>query len=547
MKKILCCLVLGSMLFSCSKDEESVPDMPEDVKVNLHYGNNELSKDHEILIYDVKQDNKYLGSFSKATLSLKSGQYNLIAVGGENLNLANTENYKTVKLLQNANGRSKSFASVKIIHIPDIETISFEMEQVNGGVQIVSTDETNVGLDSVKVVVESMYDSYQLHNSVLRGSNPITIENTFIANGGVGFDETIYVLPGEVDLSLKYYVDGEIVNIKELGKVNVEAGKNVVKEVLFADDIVASVTIPNANFLTALEEVLPSEAFSAGKLIPDHESVKNLKELIIPKLQIGDLSGIEYFTGLEILDCHSNKIANLDFSALANLKELNCEFCNAKTIDVSGCVLLETFNCSANKITSIDLSKNVKLKYLNCSLNFGFEAGTSLEELDLSANSELVTLKADACRLESLDLSGKSFLEEVSCKGNFAITSLDLTGCASLERLYCDDNKIASLDLSDSPLLEVLYCRSNHMTSLSLSESTANLTEVRAQGANQAYTDITGLSAENQPLLKKLLIPESALCGENVKEFFTNGNWSSMKWGRGYEDHLTDYTLESCQ
>ena len=542
MKKLLCCIMLGSILYSCSKDEESAPNVPEDIKVDFLYGNDEMNGDQSILVYDVKQDNKYLGSFSKSTLSLKSGQYNLIAVGGENLKLANTENYKAVKLLQNADGQSKLFASSKMIQIPDDATISFEMGQLNGGIQIISTDDIDVGLDSVRVSAECMYDSYQLHNSLLRGGSTLTVQKTFPANGGIGFDNVIHVFPGDVEVSLDYFVDGEIVNTKELGKLTVTAGENIVEKVLFADDVVATVEIIDANFKNALLDILPSDAFLFGKLIKKHESVTSLKELHLKGSGIVDFSGLEAFIGLEKLDCENNKVGVLNLSALVNLKELNCSWCNLSSLDISGCTQLEKLNCVSNmSVKEYDLSNLTQLKWLNCNLSRG------ITSLDLSNCKQLTYLEAVSCKYTELDLAGLDQLETLICNANFDMTSLNISGCVSLKTLNCKDASITSLDASDCSNLEVLNCQyNNHMVELKISEEASNLTEIHAQG-RASYPDITGLSATAQPALEKLYFGESAICGENIKKFHEEGNWIEMKWGVSSGEYLNDYTSESCQ
>lgn len=542
MKNLLCCVLLGGLLYSCSSDDDHVPKVPEDVKVDFLYAGNVQYEDQRILVYDVKNDNDYLGSFSPSSLSLKPGQYNLIALGGESIKLTRPDDYKAVKLIQNTDGQSKLFAASQLIHIPDMVNLSFEMEQLNGGVQIISTDDTNIGLDSVRVSVECIHDSYQLHNSLLRGASTLIVQKTFPANGGVGFNEVVHVFPGKVEVSLDYFVDGEIVNTKTMGTIQIKAGENRSEEVLFADDVVETVEVLDPNFKNVLVEMLPADAFLGGKLIKHHESVTSLKELDLEAAGINDFSGIEAFSGLEILNCQKNKILALNLSALENLKEVNCSWCNLSTLDVSGCTQLEKLKCDGNlSLKDIDLSKLTNLKWLNCSLSRG------ITSLDVSSCKKLTYLEAVSCKYTELDLSGLDQLETLLCNANFDMTYLNVSGCVSLKNLVCKDAGITNLDASDCKNLEVLNCHyNNSMEELKVSDEALNLKEIHAQG-RASYTDIIGLSASGHPSLKKLYIGESALCGENIKKFHLEGSWVEMKWGVSSGDYLNDYTSESCQ
>jgi hypothetical protein len=63
---------------------------------------------------------------------------------------------------------------------------------------------------------------------------------------------------------------------------------------------------------------------------------------------ITDLTGIEYFTGLTVLLCHSNTLTSLDISKNTALV----------TLAVSG-----------NQLKALDVSKHTALKDLNCANN----------------------------------------------------------------------------------------------------------------------------------------------------------------------------------
>lgn len=179
----------------------------------------------------------------------------------------------------------------------------------------------------------------------------------------------------------------------------------------------------------------------------------NLETLDITNKGITDLTGIEWFTNLRILNCSENS--------------------SLKTLDISSNTALEELNCRSCKITNLDISKNVALKILTC-----FRC--NLKKLDVSNNPLLTSLKCDENPLTSLDLSHNSEIIELSCSG-FAnwketdtnrIRVLNLKGCTKLQKLICYNQLLASLNLSDCVSLTELDLSTNVLLGLDLSHNT---------------------------------------------------------------------------
>lgn len=179
----------------------------------------------------------------------------------------------------------------------------------------------------------------------------------------------------------------------------------------------------------------------------------NLETLDITNKGITDLTGIEWFTNLRILNCSENS--------------------SLKTLDISSNTALEELNCCSCKITNLDISKNVALKILTC-----FRC--NLKKLDVSNNPLLTSLKCDENPLTSLDLSHNSEIIELSCSG-FAnwketdtnrIRVLNLKGCTKLQKLICYNQLLASLNLSDCVSLTELDLSTNVLLGLDLSHNT---------------------------------------------------------------------------
>jgi hypothetical protein len=104
--------------------------------------------------------------------------------------------------------------------------------------------------------------------------------------------------------------------------------------------------------------------------------------------KIQDLSGVEFFTGLDTLIVTSNDLVSLDLSANVDLVELSMNFCKVEALDVSACPNLKKLrfrgSSQANALLNeIDLSNNLQLRHLHLRSH-------AFSSIDLSANVALV-------------------------------------------------------------------------------------------------------------------------------------------------------------
>lgn len=103
--------------------------------------------------------------------------------------------------------------------------------------------------------------------------------------------------------------------------------------------------------------------------------------LNVASLNIQDLTGIEQFTALSVLDCGNNLLFNLD---------------------VSNNTLLFFLDCKNNLLTSLNFSTNLALSYLDCSGNqlvsLNVQNGNNINFLDFfaNANSSLTCIQVDS-------------------------------------------------------------------------------------------------------------------------------------------------------
>ncbi|HAA4321738.1 TPA_asm: cell surface protein [Listeria monocytogenes] len=224
---------------------------------------------------------------------------------------------------------------------------------------------------------------------------------------------------------------------------------------------------------------------------------------------IEDSTGIEYLTGLEVLNlednqlksidvsknlnlkeltCSNNPLANLDVSKNLALEELTCENNELTQLDVSQNTALEYLYCPRNQLTKLDVSKNSALRYLACDVNQLTNLDVSqnpnlstlvcsdnqLTNLDVSQNQSLAYLTCDNNKLKNIDIDQNLALIELSCENN-QLTNLDTTQNLALEILYCDDNQLTDLDVRKNVNLLILFCNNNQLTNLAVGETIAKV------------------------------------------------------------------------
>ena len=145
-------------------------------------------------------------------------------------------------------------------------------------------------------------------------------------------------------------------------------------------------------------------------------SISNRPSVNVAYKGITDLTGIEDFLGLQILNCENNNISSLDLTNASALRQLQC---------------------GNNSLTSLDVSHNTALTILSCYNN-------NINELNLNQNSALTNL---------------------SCGNNF-MNTLIVNGASAIEILLCNSNNINILDLSQNNFLKTLNCSSNQLIKL---------------------------------------------------------------------------------
>ena len=176
-------------------------------------------------------------------------------------------------------------------------------------------------------------------------------------------------------------------------------------------------------------------------------------EIDVENKYISNLSGIQFFPNLKVLNCGHNRLTKLDVSKNTVLQELVCWENQLTSLDVSQNTALQELECFENKLTSLDVSQNPALQKLSCWDN-------RLTSLDVSKNTELTYLKCSYNRLTELDMSKNTELTYLDCGYN-RLTELDVSQNTKLTELYFVSNKITSLQADNCTNLTVIFTGSN--------------------------------------------------------------------------------------
>ena len=193
------------------------------------------------------------------------------------------------------------------------------------------------------------------------------------------------------------------------------------------------------------------------------DEIKNEFGAIYTGNGIKDLTGIEYFTELTVLDVTNSELTTVDLSKNTKLEDLNLNNNKLVELDLSRNTKLASLSCDNNKLTNLDLSKLPDLEGLNC-------YGNKLKELSLSNNLKLDSLRCGGNELVSLDLSKNIKLKNLYCS-DCGLSSLDLSNQPKLLHLFLKGNNISVLDLSNNKKLGYVNLSGNKLKELDLRNS----------------------------------------------------------------------------
>jgi type IX secretion system substrate protein len=209
------------------------------------------------------------------------------------------------------------------------------------------------------------------------------------------------------------------------------------------------VTIPDANFVTYLQSIIPS-AMNGNQMNTSSTLVTTITHTInVQGLSIANLSGIQYFTSLTYLDCELNSLSNLPTLPVS----LNFLMCgeNSLTILPTLPASLTYLFCDHNYTLTSLPTLPTSLTYLSCGT-------TSLTSIPTLPNS-LTFLECGVSNLTVLPSLPNS-LKSLQCYNN-ALTSLPSLP-NQLTFLDCSNNSLSNLPTLPNSI-DTLACEGNNI------------------------------------------------------------------------------------
>jgi hypothetical protein len=205
-------------------------------------------------------------------------------------------------------------------------------------------------------------------------------------------------------------------------------------------DISYDDTFEDENFRKCVLQLLHKDDSEKSDQFSDEDrnDFAIITELDVSYKEISNLKGIEYFTGLEILNVEGNYIEVIDLSNNGNLRTFNIDFNVLIELDVSHLKKLEILEARTNNLTRLDLSENLNLAKVYVSDN-------QLIELLLPNSDKLKVINALCNYLTEIDVSNNPNLEELDLSSN-QIESLNVQNNKALYLLAIEYNGMKSSD-----------------------------------------------------------------------------------------------------
>lgn len=215
--------------------------------------------------------------------------------------------------------------------------------------------------------------------------------------------------------------------------------------------------------------------------------VEYIKKLMIAENV--DATGVEKLINVNILEVKGKKHNNFNFSTFKKLEYLDINKVGIETLDVSVLEHLKSIKANDNNLREIKFNLTNKIEWLDLKGNnftngLDFTKLTSLKHLDLSDQKEklkniditplvnLTELKLERHNLEKLDLSKNTELLSLSLdnskEDDMGLTEIDLSNNKKLTAIYLKENKLSELKLKNL-LLSGLNIHGNRLTTIDLS------------------------------------------------------------------------------
>ena len=206
-----------------------------------------------------------------------------------------------------------------------------------------------------------------------------------------------------------------------------------------------------------LEALVIWHDLDANGRITDYEA-ERVADVDVSWSDVTSLQGIEYFINVRELNAADNQLASVDLSKNLLLEELQ----------IGGNPLTELDLSANSKLLSLDVEESTDLKTVNLGDNVNlqklvFSSCPNYVVRDVSKFVNLVTLLVDNTATETLDVSANVKLRSLYCGGkeNFTLTGLDKL--SALETFYMyGSSAVEVLDFTHSPALLDVSIQGTH-------------------------------------------------------------------------------------
>lgn len=159
---------------------------------------------------------------------------------------------------------------------------------------------------------------------------------------------------------------------------------------------------------------------------------------------ISDLTGIEAFKAIKILQLDINQLTFINVDGCTSLEELSCNSnpLGSVTINNSSLKILQINNCS--NLTTLNLGGCTALEKLTCQsnpilTNVNLTGCTKIQELRVNMNPLLSTLTLSHYQEDFTYFQGVSN----------GLTSMDFSKCKNLDHMQITNNQLTSLNLAN--------------------------------------------------------------------------------------------------
>ncbi|GAA4974842.1 T9SS type A sorting domain-containing protein [Algibacter aquimarinus] len=461
-----------------------------------------------------------------------------LALNISNLNIEDLTGIEDFNALQTLNCSDNNLDEINISN--NIALINFNGSNNN----LISLDLSgNVGLSILDISFNSLSDldiSTNLSISNLNCSNNnIQSLNLSSLNALTNFNcdsntlEVLNIQNGQ-NLNLTNF---SAINNANLSCVETDTGA-VPVGVTWAIDVTASYAIncgtyvPDDAFENYLEINGLGDGIANNNYVSTASAIAFAGTLNVAGLGISDLTGIQDFTALTILNCSNNNIIELNLVANTALTSITCnsnallEFVDIRNGNNTNLTVFDTSNNTNLFCINVDTAvignipgswvKDLNASYNDDCVNNRYTAipDNNFEQalIDLGIDSGAIdnqVLTANIEYLNSLNISGKNIenlegikaflsLTELDCSSNY-LDELDVSGMINLENLFCGSNyfltnntanTVGLLNTSGTDSLTKLFCANNNLADLNIALNT-NLEELDCSNNNLSFLDIS--------------------------------------------------------